>query len=698
MAPEAHQVSFQLAGTEVVLETGRIARQASGAVVVRSGDNLLLATVVIGPARPGIDFFPLTVEYREKMAAAGRIPGSFQRREGRITDHEVLQSRLVDRTIRSLFPKTFKDEVQIQVTVMSAEPTADLGTLALVGACAAVHLSPAPADGPAAGLRLARRRGGALTPFPTAGFRDDSDLDFVVGAGPAGLVMVEGGAREIAEADCVAALAQAEEWAAKIRKAIRALAEKAAPPPKLPVPAAPELPTLPETTHESLRAALATAGKAERAAAVAAVREELFAGLAGDEAADAAGIAKAFDKARSEIVRDQILSGQPRLDGRGPADIRPIWCEVGWLPRAHGSAVFTRGETQALVTCTLGTAEERQRVDTLGGLKEEHFLLHYNFPPYSVGEVRPLRGPGRREIGHGFLARRGLEPVLPSFEDFPYALRIESEISESNGSSSMATACGGCLALMHAGVPISRPVAGIAMGLVSDGTRTVTLSDILGDEDHLGDMDFKVVGTAQGVTALQLDNKIGGLTQEQLAGALEQARQGRLHILGEMAKTLDAPAPQLSSRAPQVVRMTIMPDSVSALIGPRGQTIKGIAAATGAQVNVDDDGVVRIYAADQAAGKRAQKMVGRVAGIVKRGSYYAGTVAGHKDFGVFVKLNDVTEGLVPRDELFERGDRSEQRFDSGDEMVVRVIGIDDRGRLRLSRRAALDVDPALVEW
>ncbi|MBK8974463.1 MAG: polyribonucleotide nucleotidyltransferase [Planctomycetes bacterium] len=699
MKPAAQQVQFQIAGTEVTVETGRIARQASGAALVSSGDNVLLATVVVGAAGEGTDFFPLTVEYREKFAAAGRIPGSFQRREGRISDHEILMSRLVDRTIRSLFPKGYRADVQLQVSVFSADPTADLSTLALIAGCAALHLSPAPAAGPAAGLRIVRRNG-VFTAFPTEAVRAQAELDFVVSAGPDGLVMVEGGAREVDEATCVDALAQAQEWAAKVGRALQELRD-AAGRAKDPAPLVPALPDVPPAARAALASALAIAGKQERHHSIDAARDVLIAEVGDDDDLDA--VLAAFDKLRSKLVREQILGGGRRLDGRGTEDIRPIWTEVGWLPRTHGSSIFTRGETQALVTCTLGTAEEAQRVDGLGGLRDQHFLLHYNFPPYSVGEVRPLRGPGRREIGHGFLARRGLEAVLPSFDAFPYTIRIESEISESNGSSSMATACGGSLALMNAGVPIARPVAGIAMGLVTDGERTAVLSDILGDEDHLGDMDFKVVGTEVGVTALQLDNKVGGLTREQLAQALDQARRGRLHILGEMAKTLAAPNATVSTRAPQVVKTQIMPESVAVLIGPRGQTIKGIAAATGANVNVGDDGVVRIYAAQEAAARKALQMVGRTAGVVRRGGFYRGTISGARDFGVFVRLNEVTEGLVPREELFERSAEGRQQaektqFENGDEMVVRVIGVDDRGRLRLSRRAALGVDEALIEW
>ncbi|MCC6784016.1 MAG: polyribonucleotide nucleotidyltransferase [Planctomycetes bacterium] len=687
------KISLTLAGTTIELETGRIARLAHGAVLVRSADNVLLATVVLGPAREGVDFFPLTVEYREKLAAAGRIPGAFGRREGRITDHEVLVSRLIDRSIRSLFPEGYTSEVQVQVNVLSADPDADLSTLAILGACAALQLSEAPASGPAAGLRLMKTASG-FTPFPARSRRTAAELDFVVSAGPSGLVMVEGEAREVDEATCGEALAQASEWLERLRKAIGELAAAAgrtkaepASPPSLPEVRAPIL--------EALRAALQETAKNARHAAVDAAKRAL---LEGAPEAERKPLAKAFEEAKWQLVRELILGAGRRLDGRGLEDVRPISGEVGLLPRTHGSALFTRGETQAIVTCTLGTAEESLRSEGLGGSEFDRFLLHYNFPPYSVGEIRPLRGPGRREIGHGFLARRGVAPVLPAFEDFPYTIRIESEITESNGSSSMATVCGACLAMMHAGVPLARPVAGIAMGLVTDGERTAVLTDILGDEDHLGDMDFKVVGTERGVTALQLDNKVGGLSAERLAAALQQARRGRLHVLGEMRKVLAAPAATLAPRAPRVLRTAILPDSVAVLIGPRGQTIKGIAAATGAQINVEDDGIVRIYAAEDSVARKAMRMVGKVAGVVKRGGYYTATVSRVEHFGVLARINEVVDGLIGRDELFANRREPDREFQPGDELIVRVIGVDSRGRLDLSRRAAIDVDPALIEY
>ena len=603
MEPKPERVSIQIAGTELTLETGRIARQASGAVLARSGSTVVLATVVVAAGRRGLDFFPLTVEYRERMAGAGRIPGSFMRREGRIADREVLTSRMIDRTIRSLFPDGYRAEVQLQVTVMSSAPNADPTTPAVLAACAALHLSRAPARGPMAGLRIVRHKG-RFVAFPSTRERAEGELDFVVSCGPDGLVMVEGEAREISEDTCLEALDTAVGWIERARAAIDKLREARGQPIDE-VPAAEPVPELPAEVADELERALELEGKAERNAAVEAARQRLL-GDAPEEEVDARE--RAFKQGRAELVRERILGRGLRPDGRGPAEIRPIWCETGWLPGAHGSAIFTRGETQALVTCTLGTDENRQLVEDLSGVHYEHFLLHYNFPPYSVGEVRPLRGPGRREIGHGFLARRGLAGLMPDFQTFPYTVRVESEISESNGSSSMATVCGGCLAMFDAGLPLKRAVAGIAMGMITDGKRTVVLSDILGDEDHLGDMDFKVVGTERGITALQLDNKIGGLEREQLARALQQATSGLHHILAAMAATLAEPAAELAAHAPKVSTTTIMPESISILVGPRGANIRGIAGASKARVNVDDDGVVRIYAPDGDAAKKALRL------------------------------------------------------------------------------------------
>ena len=695
MQPTAHRTEVRIAGTTVQFETGRIARQAQGAVFARSGDNVVLATVTAAETpKPGQDFFPLTVEYREKWSAAGRIPGNYGRREARISDHEVLVSRLIDRTLRSLFPDEWKAEVQVQVQVFSAEPSSDLESLAILAACAALHVSAVPAKGPGGGLRIQRVHGQWVA-FGGRTQRELADLEFSVGVGPDGLVMLEGEAQEVTEDDAVAAIAQATEWIRRCHKAIDELRTLGGQP-KWPLPAPVALPEVPATTREALRAALRTPGKAERRAAIAAAQTAWLATLPAEQQAEAK---TAYGNAVWTETRELALGHGVRLDGRSTTQIRPIWSEVGLLPRAHGSALFTRGETQAIVTCTLGSPDDALRLDGLGDESgsTERFLLHYNVPPYSVGEIKPLRGPGRREIGHGSLARRGLRAMLPG-SDFPYTIRVESEITESNGSSSMATVCGGTMAMLHAGVPLQRPVAGIAMGLISDGTRHAVLSDILGDEDHLGDMDFKVVGTSVGITAIQLDNKLGGLPDAVLAQALAQARAGRLHILGEMQKTITAPATP-SRFVPQAMRLSIMPDAVGALIGARGANIKAITESTGARVTVGDDGEVLIYATDVASATRARTLVQRSAGVLKVGRCYRGTVTGVKDFGAFVKINAVNEGLVPIEELDRMPVRSVSDIArEGEEMIVAVLGADDRGRLRLSRRQALGVDEAQIEF
>lgn len=695
MQPTAHTTTVKIAGTEVSFETGRIARQATGAVLARCGDNVVLATVTAAPEpKPGQDFFPLTVEYREKFAGAGRIPGAFGKREGRITDHEVLVCRLIDRSVRSLFPEHYKNEVQLQVQVLSCEPTSDLESLAILAACCALHVSPVPCSGPIAGLRVWRLDGGWQA-FVGRDKAADADLEFSVAVGPEGLVMLEGEAKEASEADAVAAIAQATEWIERCHQAFDELATKTGRV-KQPAPEAPVLPPLPTATAAALQEALKIQQKPERRAAIAAAEAAWLEAL--DD--DARGPAKqAYGDAVWEQMRESVLATGQRLDGRGETDVRSIWSEVGLLPRAHGSALFTRGETQAIVTCTLGSPDDALRQGNLADENDrKSFFLHYNFPPYSVGETRPLRGPGRREIGHGSLARRGLQPLIPAQSRFPFTIRIESEITESNGSSSMATVCGGSMAMMHAGVPIERPLAGIAMGLISDGARHAVLSDIIGDEDHLGDMDFKVVGTERGITAIQLDNKLGGLPDEVLGQALAQAREGRLHILAEMQKTIAEPG-EPSRHVPQAFHISIMPDAVGALIGPRGANIKGITEATGAKVSVDDDGGVLIYATDATSATRAREMVQRSAGVLHVGKCYRGTVTGVKDFGAFVRINAVNEGLVPIEELArERVQRAGDVAKEGEEMIVAVLGADDRGRLRLSRRQALGVTDAQIEF
>ena len=694
-----HQVAFEIDGCEVTLETGAIARQADAAVIVRCRRAVVLVTVVRSRRESDPGFLPLTVEYREKFAAAGAIPGGFLRREGRIRDDEVLASRILDRSIRPLFPKHFHDEVQVQATVLSAEPRSEEEpVLALLGACAALHLSALPWDGPLAGVRVVSD-GESWRAFPMLEQRRRARADLVVSAGPSGLVMVEGGLDELPESDALEGLRQAQTRIARIVGAIEELrqcagVEKESSDP----PAATDLEQqlvqfVAEQTGGELGVALDVAGKTERRAALNEVQRRLQE-RASENWPDAEGLAamvsRAFERAVAGRMRERVLAEGKRVDGRRADEIRAIESVVDWLPSPHGSAIFTRGETQALVTCTLAAERMEQRVETLRGMETIRFLLHYNFPPYSVGETRPLRGPGRREIGHGALARRALEAVVPSPRQFPYVVRVESEISESNGSSSMATVCGGCLAMMDAGVPLRSMVAGIAMGLISDGERTSILSDIVGDEDHLGDMDFKVAGSERGITALQMDNKLGALPEEVLERALEQARRGRLHILGEMKRALSEPRRQSKPHVPRIHSVPISVPSLGDLIGPRGAHLRAIEEEHGVQVSVDEaGGRALVYAADEDGARAAARAVRRQAGVVQEGKLYRGVVTSVKDFGAFVQIYKSAEGLVHISEWDEsRVEDLSRQTKPGDEVVVRVLGV-ERGKLRLSRAAAL---------
>jgi polyribonucleotide nucleotidyltransferase len=682
--PRPSTCELRLGSRTVTLETGRIAKQANAAVLVRDEDNVVLVTVTASrEPRPGVDFFPLVVEYREKMAAGGRIPGSFNRREGRITDSEILTCRLIDRSMRPLFPEGFRNEVQIQAQVLSAHEAGDPVSLALLGTGAALHLSDVPFDGPVLGTRSVIHRERSVL-LPVLAEREDASCDLVVSVGPHGLVMVEGEGREVPEDDVLEHLLTTIEEIEKQRPALDAWRDEVG---KAKMPF--ELPELPSAWTEKveaqsgagLREAIEISGKAERNERTGELRDALMASYDSEEEAlseereAAGGIFKSLQK---RLMRERVVQQGKRLDGRSPEQVRPIWGECGWLPRTHGSALFTRGETQAIVTCTLGSEKDRQLLDTVFGTRKASFLLHYNFPPYSVGEVRPIRGPGRREIGHGNLAHRSLNQVLPADEDFPYTIRVESEITESNGSSSMATVCGGCLALMDAGVPLERPVAGIAMGLIEEGGEIAVLSDILGDEDHLGDMDFKLTGTSRGICALQMDNKIGGLTREVLERAMHQARAGIDHILGCMAEILGETRKTVAKHAPQVRSIRIQPNMIGKLIGPKGATIKEIQETSGAELNIDDQGLVKIYAAEGAAAIKAYEMVQQIAGEVRVGESYEGTVTGVKDFGVFVKIYESAEGLVRKQDL--KGAAPTQ----GSKLRVTVRGVDERGRIQLA--------------
>jgi polyribonucleotide nucleotidyltransferase len=676
------------------IEWGRIARQANGAVLVGEGETLVLVTVVAAEEpREGTDFFPLTVEYRERFSAIGRFPGGYRKREGQAGEHEILTSRLIDRSIRPLFPDGYRCEVQLLATVLACAPNGDPGILGIIGAAAALQISDIPWEGPVAAARVARTPEGGVMIYPSREERDGSTLDMVVTLGRDGLVMVEGQARELSEGDLLETLAATAERLAPLIRLLEELRAEGKPKRSFLAPPSDDglRGTVRQTAEDAIRAAVTIAEKAARREAIHAAREAVLAALAPRFEHRETEISAAFDDLLQECFRGNVLESQRRADGRGTRDIRPITCEVGWIPRVHGSALFTRGETQALVVCTLGTGSDEQEVEGLHGVRRDAFQLYYRFPSYSVGEVRPLRAPGRREIGHGNLARRALEPVLPSRERFPYTVKIESEITSSNGSSSMASVCGGCLALMDAGVPILRPVAGIAMGLIREGDRVAVLSDILGDEDHLGDMDFKVAGTEKGVTAVQLDNKVGALPFDLLDRALEQAREGRMHILGEMAKALPRPRAELSPNAPRVAFLKIGVHRIRDLIGSGGRVIQALQADTQTKVDVSDDGTVRIYALDAASLKLAVRRVHDLTDEPEIGRVYRGVVTGVKEFGVFVRLFEGIEGLVHASELAHGPIQDPSQVAAeGDEMVVRVLGT-DRGKIRLSRRQAMDV-------
>ena len=695
--------SIQFGAHTLTLETGEIARQAGGAVMASLGDSVVLVTCVAAKsAKPGQDFFPMTVDYQEKTYAAGKIPGGFFRREGRPSEKEILTCRLIDRPLRPLFPDGFYNEVQIVATVMSVDPEIDPDIPAMIGASAAVALSGIPLATPIAAARVGYVNGQYVL-NPTKTELATSQLDLVVAGTEAAVLMVESEAHELPEEVMLGAVVFGHQQQQAVIELIHALVEEGG---------KPLWDWQPPAKDEALIAKVAAAAEADLRAAYQMrqkqarqqrLKEIYKSATAACVPADASpDVARAvgnmvFDL-EAKIVRQQILGGEPRIDGRDTRTVRPITIRTGVLPRTHGSALFTRGETQALVVGTLGTARDEQIIDALMGEYRDRFMFHYNFPPYATGETGRVGSPKRREIGHGRLAKRALIAVLPTGEEFAYSMRVVSEITESNGSSSMATVCGGTMAMLHAGVPLRRMVAGIAMGLISDGTRHAVLSDILGDEDHLGDMDFKVVGTEVGITAIQLDNKLGGLPDEVLAQAFAQARTGRLHILAEMKKTIAAPA-EPSRFVPRAMRLSIMPDAVGALIGARGANIKAITESTGAKVTVGDDGEVLVYATDQVSAQRARVLVQRSAGVLKVGRCYRGTVTGVKDFGAFVKINAVNEGLVPIEEL----DRVPVRAASdiareGEEMIVAVLGADDRGRLRLSRRQALGVDEAQIEF
>jgi polyribonucleotide nucleotidyltransferase len=688
------RVERKIGAETLSIETGELAKQAAGSCLVQYGETVVLAATASGPPRPGIDFFPLTCDYRERVAAAGKFPGGFLKREGRPTTKETLTARLMDRPIRPQFPDGFHDEVQIQSFVLAADRQNDPDVLAMIGASASLCLSPLPFQGPLGSVRLGYVNGQFVV-FPTHDQLEESDLDLIVSGSKDAILMIEGFAREMPESLMGEAVIKAHEFIREICELQEELVQKAGTVKAEFTPPEPDalLSTLREKYFGELSQAKRTEGKQARAEAVAAVKEKALAELVPDPAAADAIAPERFDSAWrvlvERVVRELILSGT-RPDGRDYHTLRPITCSVDVLPRVHGSAVFQRGETQALVTVTLGTGRDEQRVDGLIEEYSQKFMLHYYFPSFSVGEVRPIRGPGRREIGHGALAERSVKPVLPDPEDFPYTVRIISDILESNGSSSMASVCGATLGLMAAGVPISNPVAGISIGLVKEADHWVLLTDIIGDEDHYGDMDFKVAGTQNGITGIQLDLKIHGISEEIVRATLAQAREARIEILRKMLTTISRPRSEISNWAPRLLRTKIDPEKIGLLIGPGGKTIRSIQEATGASIDVEDDGTVVVASTIMEAAEEAMRRVEALTATVEIGRIYEGRVTSIKDFGAFVEILPGKDGLVHISELADGYvDSVSDVCRVGDEMTVKVIAVDDQDRVKLSRKAVL---------
>ena len=687
--------TFQYGGQEVTIETGNVARQADGAVLVTMGDTVVLVTAVgRKEADPGRSFFPLTVNYQERFYAAGRIPGGFFKREGRPSEKETLICRLIDRPIRPLFPKGFMNEVQVIATLMSANPEVEGDIPALIGTSAALALSGIPFNGPIGAARVGYIDGEYVL-NPTSSQLEDSKLDLVVAGTEKAVLMVESEAKLLPEDVMLGAVTFGHSSMQKVIQVVREMAAEAGVQPWKWQPAevdAPLAEKVKSAAEQGLREAYAIADKLERRDAVANLKSAVVASLCNPEeenAPAAEAVSDAFSKLEKSLVRDHILSGKPRIDGRDLTTVRPITVEAGFLPRTHGSALFTRGETQAIVIATLGTGRDAQIIDAVSGEYKDQFMLHYNFPPYCVGETGFMAGPKRREIGHGRLARRGVSAVLPTLEEFPYVVRVVSEITESNGSSSMASVCGTSLALMDAGVPVKAPVAGIAMGLIKEGDRFAVLSDILGDEDHLGDMDFKVAGTAEGVTALQMDIKIEGINEEIMKIALAQARDGRNFILGEMNKVISQPRAEMSEYAPRLMTMKVHPDKIREVIGKGGVTIRAITEETGCTIDIADDGTVTIASVNKEAAEEARKRIEQITADIEPGQVFEGKVIKIMNFGAFVTLTPGRDGLVHISQLSE--DRVENVTDvvkEGDIVKVKVLEVDKQGRIRLSMKAA----------
>ncbi|MES9925399.1 MAG: polyribonucleotide nucleotidyltransferase [Candidatus Thiodiazotropha endolucinida] len=687
---------FQWGDNKVSIETGEIARQADGAVMVNVDDTVVQVTVVEAKSEVVRDFFPLTVDYQEKTYAAGMIPGGFFRREGRPSEKEILTARLIDRPIRPLFPKGFTSEVQVIITVMSLNPAVDPEIPSLIGTSAALAISGLPFQGPVGAARVGYKNGEYILNAATTGLNPDSDLDLIVAGTEEAVLMVESEADQLSEEVMLGAVLFGHEQFQTVIQAIkeltaevnRPIADFAAPQEDSELSAAVEA-----EAAQGIGDAYRIADKLDRYAAVdeavAATVQKLCAeDDEGETRWSVDQVKAAIEKLKKRVVRGRILDGEPRIDGRDTRTVRPISVRTGVLPRTHGSALFTRGETQALVVTTLGTERDSQIIDALEGSRREHFMLHYNFPPFCVGETGRVGSPKRREIGHGRLAKRGVLACMPTISEFPYAIRVVSEITESNGSSSMASVCGTSLALMDAGVPIKAPVAGVAMGLIKEGDKFAVLTDIMGDEDHLGDMDFKVAGTGQGINALQMDIKINGITKEIMEIALDQAKEGRLHILGEMNSVINSHRDEMSEHAPRIIEFKINPDKIRDVIGKGGVTIRSITEETGATVDITDDGVVKIFSVDKSAGEEARKRVELITADVEVGTIYEGKVAKLMDFGAFVTILPGKDGLVHISQISnERVEKVSDKLTEGDVVKVKVLEVDKQGRIRLSMKA-----------
>ena len=686
------KLSIEVGGKTLTIETGELARQADGAVVVQYGETVVLVTAVsLDKTRPGIDFFPLTVNYQEMTYAAGRIPGGFFKREGRPSDRETLASRFIDRTIRPLFPKEFQNETQIIATVLSADQENDPAIFGMIGASAALAVSDIPFMGATGGVRVGRVDG-SLICNPTTSQLETSDINLIIAGNREGITMVEGGCTVVTEKEVLEALLFGYETLTATLEIQEKLASLVGRAKREIVPGEDGewVDRVRSYAASALQEAYSIGPKLERQSRLKEILEETVEELAGEDEEGQGTVRDAMKKVERSLVREMMLRENRRIDGRGFSDVRPISCEVGILPRTHGSALFTRGETQVLAVTTFGTGSDEQKIESIAGETYKTFMLHYNFPPFCVGEVAMLRAPSRREVGHGALAERAILSVLPSSEEFPYTIRMVSEVLESNGSSSMATVCGGSLSLMDAGVPIKAAVGGIAMGLVKEGERIEILSDILGDEDHLGDMDFKVAGTEEGITALQMDIKMPGLSREILEKALQQAREGRLHILGKMKEAIAKPREEISVHAPRIKTIEVKPDKIRDVIGPGGRNIRSIIEETGVKIDVEDSGLVKIASPNMEAVEEAIAMVKRLTQEVEVGGLYLGRVKRIMDFGAIVEIFSGVDGLVHISQVANERIRAvSDVLKEGEEVLVKVLEIEANGRIRLSRKAAL---------